>query len=510
IAENYSTPTENHHPMETHASIANWKNGKLVVYDATQAIKGSQAYLASSFGLKIEDVRLMSPFVGGGFGCKGLIWQNPTLAAMAAQVVKRPVKIVLTRQMMQTNTGRRGETIQKVSLSASNDGKLTAIKHENDTYTNLIDFFEPSGLTTRLLYACPNIEITHNVAKLNIGTPTPMRAPGESPGMFALESAMDELAHELKIDPIKLRLTNYAEVEPQKNLAWSIKNLKECYSVGAEKFGWSKRSLKPRQMRDGRFLVGYGMATATYPAYRQTASARVRVNSDGSVMVMSATQDIGTGTYTVLAQVAADALNVDVKRVKVELGDSNLPAAPTSGGSQSVASVAPAVQAACERLKQRISELSKKVESSNAGYEEVLKANNLSSIEECATTSPEGQPSKAPCSPYKTDAEQNADQQKYSFHSFGAQFAEVRVDEDLGTIRVSRFTSVHDIGRVLNAKTSRSQIYSGVIMGIGAALMEETLYDSRNARPVTRTLADYHIPVNLDVPTIDVHLLNIP
>ena len=535
--QNYSTPVENHHPMETHATIAVWDNGgALTVYDATQAVMGTQIVMAQTLGVDLGKVRIISPFVGGGFGCKGLVWMHPVLAAMAAQAVKRPVKIVLTRQMMQTNIGHRGETKQQVALGANRDGRLTAIRHLNETYTsNLSEFFEPSGLTTRLIYACPNVEITHEVARLNVGTPTPMRAPGESPGSFAIESAMDELAQELKIDPIQLRLTNHADVNPQTNQPWSSKKLKECYRIGAEKFGWSKRKSEPRQMRDGRFLVGYGMATASYPGYRANASARVRLNADGTAVVSSATQDIGTGTYTVIAQIASEFLGIPVERIEVKIGDSSLPPAPTSGGSQSVASVGPAVQAACAAVRKKIYEtVSKdnaspffgkaeneiafgdgrmflKSDASKGGtYQEILGRAKRAFVEECVTSNMAGQQSSAPCSPFTAAPEENGDVKKYAFQSFGAQFAEVGVDEDLGIVRVRRFTSVQDIGRVMNEKTARSQVYSGVIYGIGMALMEETHYDPRNARPVVRNLADYHVPVHLDVPPIDVHFIGEP
>ena len=554
--QTYRTPTENHHPMETHATIAIWNSrDNLTLYDATQAVKGTQAVLAQAFKLKVENVRIRSPFVGGGFGCKGLVWMHPVLAAMGARAVKRPVKIVLTRQMMQTNVGRRGETEQKIQLGADANGQLSVIKHHTDTYTTtLSEFFEPPGLMTKLLYAVPNLAITHNVARLNVGTPTPMRAPGESPGTFALESAMDELAHELKIDPVQLRLTNYAAKHPHDGREWSSNFLRECYQTGIEKFGWNKRKTQPRQTRDGRFLIGYGMATATYPGYRSPASARVRVMADGTAIVASATQDIGTGTYTVLMQVAAEYLGIPVERIKPEIGDSSLPTAPTSGGSQTVASVAPAVKQACDLIREQVLQIvandqksplfnRKPAEimfadgkifvtgdsSKSETYAEILRRHNKPMLEACVTANvatPEAkeeprnpaveksaQQNQAgagapPCSPFT--GEQDADQKKFAFQSHGAQFAEVGVDEDLGIVRVRRFVSVQDIGKVMNEKTARSQVYSGVIYGIGMALMEETVYDPRTARPVIRTLADYHVPVNLDVPPIEVYLINKP
>ena len=559
VEAKYSTPIEHHHPMEPHATVAVWENNDLTLYDATQAVVGSQKYFAAVFGLPEKNVRVVAQYLGGGFGCKGLVWGHPILAAVAARELKRPVKLVLMRQQMKTSVGHRGRTVQHFNVGADKIGKIQSIVHESDTYTSFVgDFSEPSGLTTRLLYDTPALEVVHNVIQLNYGTPTPMRAPGESPGMFAMESALDELAHELKIDPIELRVTNYAKVNPHNGKPWSSKHLDECYRTGAEKFGWQNRK-QPGKNQNGKYLIGYGMATASYPGYRSPASARVRIMSDGTAIVASATQDIGTGTYTVLMQVAAEYLGLPVERIKVEIGDSRLPVAPTSGGSQTVASVAPAVKQACEAAQKQIIALAiadknsplfnRKPEEIQIGdggrifvgndssrgetYFDVMKRANKPMIEGCVTAmiaTPEAQneprnpavkesaentsqgqsgAGSPPCSPAK-DGEANADQQKFAFQSFGAQFAEVRVDQDLGTVRVSRFVSVHDIGRVMNEKTCRSQVYSGVIYGIGMALMEETLYDHRSGRPVTRALADYHVPSHLDVPQVEVYLINKP
>lgn len=539
IEQTYTTPMENHHPMEPHATVAVWDAGdKLTLYDATQGVLNTRSTASYFFNLKPENVHVVSPFIGGGFGCKGL-WLQTIMAAMAAQAVKRPVKLVVTRQMMQTNTGRRSETRQKVALGANDDGKLSVIRHHSDSYTNLTQFFEPSGKQTAVLYDSPMREITYQVAKLNIGTPTFMRAPGEAPGCFALESALDELAYELKLDPIALRVLNHTTTDPMKKHPFSGDNLRDCYSLGAEKFGWSNRKMQPRQMRNGKYLVGMGMATATYPAGRSSASVRVQMLPNGDVKVMSATQDIGTGTYTTMAQTASDALGIPVEKISVQLGDSALPSGPLSGGSQTTASVQPAVIAACDILRNDLLNLAlkdsrsnlngrraeeiafvnakfyvKSDESKSDSYAEILSRNNKTMLEACTTALPAsgsglGSP-VAPCSIVPTDKEENSDDKKYSFHSFGAQFAEVWVDEDLGTIRVKRFTSVQDIGRVLNVKTARSQVIGGVIFGIGQALTEETDHDVRYGNPVTRSLGDYHVPVSLDVPEIDVYFINKP
>ncbi len=554
IEQTYTTPTENHHPMEPHATIAVWDGAdKIKIYDATQGVIGAQGIVAHFLSLKPQNVQIISPYVGGGFGCKGSQWAHVLLTAMAAKSVNRPVKFAITRQMMVTNVGRRPETIQKVALAADQSGKLAAIRHENNSYKAFSEYFEQSGVQTKILYSAPVREITYKIAKFNINAPTFMRAPGETPGTFALESAMDELAHELKIDPIELRILNQTAVDPLQNLPFSSEYLLDCYRIGAEKFGWANRKSEPRANRSGRYLVGMGMATATYPANRGTAAARIQMTADGNVKVMSATQDIGTGTYTIMAQVAADALGVPVEKVSVELGDSFLPPAPVSGGSQTAVSVTSAVLAAAEMLKKdlmamAVGDKNSRLSGRNIGeityadakffvrgdstksdsYVEILRRSGKKVIEACATAKPfstkkpnesnpeakkeqgggqNGQGGASPCSPAQPDAELDSNKEKYSFHSFGAQFAEVIVDEDLGTVRVSRFTSVQDIGRVLNEKTARSQIIGGVVYGLGQALMEETQYDKRWANPINRALADYHVPVNLDVPVIDVHFI---
>ncbi len=540
IERTYTTRTENHHPMEPHATIAAWNGAdKLLIYDATQGVKGAQETTAYFLGLKPENVQVTSPFVGGGFGCKGSQWAHILMTAMAAKAVSRPVKLVLTRQMMVTNVGRRPETMQKVALASDKSGKLTAMRHETNSYKGFSEYFEQSGKQTKVLYSAPMREITYKIAKFNVNSPTFMRAPGETPGCFALESAMDELAYELKIDPIKLRTMNHTATDPLEKLPFSLENLRECYQIGAEKFGWATRQSEPRMNRRGKYLVGHGMATATYPAIRSTASAKVQMFANGAVKVLSATQDLGTGTYTILAQTVADALGVAFERVTVEIGDSSLPPAPVSGGSTTAASVTAAVLAAGEMVKKDLMAMAtadgksklngrkpEEIEFANARffvkgdsskadeYTDIMKRNNKVMVEACATSLPQNGGglggNQAPCSTEQFAAEEDADAKKYSFHSFGAQFAEVLVDEDLGIIRVARFTSVHDIGRVLNEKTARSQIIGGVVYGLGQTLMEETQYDKRWANPIQRTLGDYHVPVQLDVPQIDVFFIGKP
>ncbi len=541
IERTYTTPTENHHPMEPHATVVTWEGkDKLTIHESTQDVMTVRAITAYFFSLKPEDVRVLSPFIGGAFGSKSNPWTNIMLAVMAGQAVNRPVKLVITRHMMQTNVGRRSETKQQVALGASRDGKLAVIRHHNNSYSNnLTQYFERSGSPTGVLYTAPLREITYQVARLNIGAPTFARGPGDSPGSFALESAMDEMAHELKIDPIEFRIINHSTANPVNKLPYSSEHLIECYRTGASKFGWARRQREPRQTRDGRYLVGYGMATATYPAARSSASARVRLQASGAVKVMSATQDLGTGTYTIMAQTAADALGIPLARIAVEIGDSDLPPAPVSARSQTTASVLPAVLAACEMLRKDLMQLAiadaksklngvnpaeitfsgakffvKGDTSKSDSYSDIMRRNNKTTLEACTTVTPTsgsglGTPG-APCMPVQFAPEENRDDKKYAFQSFGAQFVEVWVDEDLGTIRVRRVTTVHDVGRIMNEKTARSQIIGSVIYALGETLMEETHFDKRFGNPVTRTLADYHVPVNLDVPPIDVHFIGKP
>ena len=359
VEQTYSTPVEHHNPLEPHACTAVWNGDRVTLYEPTQAVVADRAIAAQILGISPDNVQVISPFVGGGFGCKGSCWWYTILAAIASRKVGRPVKLVLARQQMFTSNGYRPRTIQKVTLGAARDGRLTAIHHASLSQTSPVDeFCEPAALTTRMLYACPAVEVSHTLVRLNRSTPTFMRAPGESPGLFALESAMDELAYALNMDPVELRVRNHADTNPQVSKPWSSKNLLQCYTLGMEKFGWNKRDPKPRSMvsEDG-WLVGYGMATATYPGYRQGASARAQMFADGHAVVSSATQDIGTGTYTVMTQVAADALGLPIEQVRFLLGDSSLPPSPVSGGSMSAASVSPAVQAAAKALIDKLIDL---------------------------------------------------------------------------------------------------------------------------------------------------------
>jgi xanthine dehydrogenase YagR molybdenum-binding subunit len=509
----YVTPVEHHNPMEPHATIAKWDGDKLTVWTATQGISGAQATLATLFGLDKENVTVLSPFVGGGFGCKGNTWPPTTLAAMAARHVGRPVKLELTRQQMFTSNGYRPRTVQTVQLAAEPDGRLLAIRHAGlaqMSMPELGEFTEPVALATRMLYAAPNIATSHRLVGVNQGLPTYMRAPGEASGMFALESAMDELAVALRIDPVELRLRNYAYTDPTEGKPFASKALRECYRRGAEAFGWPRRTPEPSSMRDGRVLIGWGMATSTYPTNRSPGAALVRLLPDGTALVQSGTQDIGTGTYTTMAQIAAEELGLDPARVRAELGDSRLPPAPVSGGSMTSASVLPAVQQAARRARLRLIALAAAQHESWRNIpEDAFRLRD--GMLYCDGSSEPGQVSVASVlaragQEYlegRADAKPAENSEKYSKHAFGAQFAEVRIDPDLRSIKVSRWVGAFDCGRVINAKTARSQLIGGIVFGMGMALFEETRVDAESGRIVNANIAEYLVPVNADVPEIE-------
>jgi xanthine dehydrogenase YagR molybdenum-binding subunit len=506
----YITPVEHHNPMEPHATIAAWDGGKLTVWTATQGIDGAQATLAGQFGLDKTDVRVICPYLGAGFGSKGNTWPPATLAAMAARMVKRPVKLVLTRAQMFTSNGYRPRTVQKLKLASDVNGSLISVRHDGITSMSqpaLGEFVEPVALATEMLYACPNLAVTHRLVALNASLPTYMRAPGEASGVYALESAMDEMAVALKMDPIEFRLRNYTETDPHENKPFASKALRACYEQGAKAFGWDRRTAEPRSMRDGNTLIGWGFATSTYPTNRLASSVKVRMDGKGNVVVQCATQDIGTGTYTVMTQVASDALGLPTERIRFELGDSNLPPAPGSGGSQTVASVAPTVHAACQALVDKIKDLA--LADRNAGWHG--QSRDSLQIRDGLVVGPDRrvpvsvllERGKQPFLEAEATTKPGEEKQKFSMHAFGAQFAEVKVDPDLGVIRVSRFVGAFDGGNILNAKTARSQLIGGIVFGIGMALLEETLVDGETGRIVNTNVAEYVMPVNADIPEIE-------
>ncbi len=512
----YRTPTETHHPMEPHATIAVWDApDRLTLYDANQGVFFMRQFISLLFGMPPDNIRVITHYVGGGFGCKALPWAHVILSVMAAKAVGRPVKLAITRRQMAAMVGYRPETRQKLELAATPKGKLTALRHTGHTELSEKDTFtEPFCGVSGMMYACPNVSTSQQVVRLNVGPPTFMRAPGEAPGTFALESGLDELAYALKMDPVELRRINHADKDPEHGKPWSSKSLLECYRWGAERFGWSKRPAQPRSMRDGDVLVGWGVASATFPAFRSQASALARVMADGTAVVQCGSIDLGTGAYTVLTQVAADALGLPPQKVRMEMGDTNLPLGPLAGGSSTTATSSPAVQTAAAAARQQLVQLAiadKASPLSGLAEKDVLTADGrLFSSKDKKKGESYAEllaRHKLPHVEGKGDAAPLPEEQKYSSHAFGAHFVEVRVDEALGTVRVSRVVTAMGAGRILNAKTARSQISGGVIFGLGMALTEESLRDPRMGRVMTADLGDYHVPVQADVPDIDVHFV---
>jgi len=508
----YTTPFQTHNPMEPHATIAVWDGpDKLTLYDATQGIFGDKQRVATLLGLHPDDVHVISPYLGGGFGSKGPSWSHVTLTAMAARHVKRPVKIALRRNQMFGPIGHRSETRQAVTAAATHDGTLVALRHDVVCHTSTFDeFVESAGLPARMLYNCPNNATSHRLVKSDIGTPSFMRAPGEAPGTNTLEIAIDEIAYALKIDPLEFRLKNYAEQDPEKNRPWSSKSLRECYRVGAERFGWSKRTHEPRSMRDKHSLIGWGVASSVYPTRRSEATAVARLHKDGSLLVEAGTQDLGTGTYTIMTQIAADAIGAPFDRVTFRLGDTAYPETPVSGGSQTAASTGSAVHLAGKALREKLIQAAVTSPASpltGASAQDVEIADGKlfvrSAPSRSMTFAELMRLQREEMLEGHGDAQPGEERDKYSMYAFGAQFAEVRIDEDLGQIRVSRMTGVFGAGKILNPKTARSQFIGGMVWGISFALHEHTMMDERLGRFVNNNLAEYHVPVNADVPAID-------
>ncbi|MEV7008563.1 xanthine dehydrogenase family protein molybdopterin-binding subunit [Streptosporangium sp. NPDC051022] len=473
VDETYSTPAEHNNPMEPHATVAVWDGDGLTLYDSTQGASSVRDIVAPLFGLPPGNVRVVSPHVGGGFGSKGMPLSPVVLAALAAKHSGRPVKLAVTRQQMFAVTGYRTPTIQRVRLGADVGGRLSAIVHDAFEQSSRIrEFAEQTTTPTRMMYAAPNRRTTHRLVRLDVPTPAWMRAPGETPGMFALESAMDELAAACGIDPIELRIRNEPDVDPESGLPFSSRNLVACLREGARRFGWAGRDPEPGTRRRDGLLVGTGVAASTYPAYRRPSRASARREPDGTFTVRIAAADIGTGARTVLTQIAADALRVSPERVTVEIGDSALPAAPLAGGSMGTASWGTAVVRACEALTEELE---------RAGGEAPADG-----LEGSADT-----------------AEEVRARPGFAQHAFGAQFAEVGVDPDTGETRVLRLLGVFAAGRIVNPKTARSQFIGGMTMGMSMALLEESVMDREFGDYLNHDFAQYHVAACADVRDVE-------
>jgi len=491
----YSTPIENHNPIETYSTTAEWETpDHLLIHECTRGIKQLQRVVANAFGLQQDHVRIVCPFIGGAFGSKGFQWSHTLLAAAAAKLAQRPVKLTLTRPQMFDSAGQRARTEQRFSAGAGKDGRLVALRHTTTTHSSPTHAYpEACGNMSRMLYSCPNVDVSLRLVALNLTTPCPMRAPGETPGVFALECALDELAHEMGIDPVDFRLRNYAEIDEYENLPWSSKKLRECYQRGANRFGWSKRNREPGSMRasDGS-QVGFGMATAVYPAGQQKAGATATLNKDGTVSVRSATHEIGTGTYTAMSQFAANTLNIPIEKIRFELGDSQFPIAPNNGGSWLTASVAPAVMGACDQLKKQVVDLAGNWPGDARALADLFGRASQEQIQAEFMSEPNSEERK-----------------RFSFMSYGAIFVEAHVDP-FGQVRVKRAVGVYDMGRMINPRLARSQIMGGMLFGFGTALMEATIPDEKTGRIVNPNLADYHVAVHADTPEFDIDFINEP
>ncbi|MCQ4313824.1 xanthine dehydrogenase family protein molybdopterin-binding subunit [Pseudomonas stutzeri] len=517
IDATYYTPVETHNPMEMHAAVAAWNDGKLTMYDTAQGVVNARNVYAKVFGLSPDRVEVLTPFLGSGFGGKLWPWPHGIAAAAAAREIGRPVQVVVPRQQMFTTTGHRPETRQRLRLGTDGDGRLVSVRHETTYTTSTIDqmqtYVESCGKMTQALYSCENLSVTHAVARTNRGTPTSMRAPGAAPGLFALESAMDEMALKLGMDPLELRRRNYADSDESKGLPWSSNHIRDAYDQAAERFGWAKRNPKVGSMRDGNEIIGWGMASCNWEAIRRPCDARVSLRADGSAFASCATQDIGTGTYTIVAQAVSEVTGVPLDKVEVELGDSSYPSGPISGGSWATATTLPAIAAAGRKAIDALKEYAtleggafpdakpedltyengqlKSSDGKAIGFAEVLKARQLASADGEAHT-------------------EGASTDTYAFRSFGAHFVEVRWDPGVSNLRVTRVVSAIDVGRAINKLTSLNQVEGGIVMGIGMALFEQTEYDPRDGRPVNNNYAEYLVPVHADQPEIDVILLDHP
>lgn len=521
LDQTYVTPSETHNPIELQAAIAIWEGSNLTLYEESQSIFNMRGVLAQMFGLPKENVRVITRFVGSGFGSKLWPWTHCPLAAAAARQLGKPVKLVLSRRMTFQSAGHRARTQQRVRLGATPEGKLVSLQHDYVYERSILDdYHENCGEATAFHYSVPNLRVKFGRARRNIGTPSDMRGPGAVPGLYATESAMNELADQLKIDPVKLRVLNEPKIDESLGVPFSSRHYLECLQLGAEKFGWPKRNPEVGSMKRDELILGWGMAGAAWIAARFPAEATVQLRDDGTTRVACGTQDIGTGTYTILAQLGAEKTGVPLDKVEVVLGDTSLPEGPTSGGSMATASVVPAVFAAANKAIDALLtvatttpgspfEKRKPDELAFEGGRVFVKANgpaggvpfaDLLKRANLRLVSGSG----------KSEATFGEKKPKFSTHSFGCHFVEVTWQPEIARLRVNRVVTVIDAGRIINPLAGRNQIEGAVVMGIGMALLEHTTYDPQNGAPINSNLADYIVAVNADVPKLDVHFVDFP
>ena len=521
LDETYITPSETHNPLELHATTAVWEGSTLTLYQSSQGVVNLRSVLAQMFGLPNENVRVISKFIGSGFGSKLWPWTQCPLAAAAARQVGKPVKLVVSRKMMFQSVGHRARTQQRVRLGATPDGKLVSLQHDYIYQRSMLDaHHEDCGEATPFQYSVPNLRVTFGRAKRHIGAAADMRGPGRVPGLYATESAMNELADQLKIDPVKLRVINEPKIDESLGIPFSSRHLLECFTLGAEKFGWSKRTPEVGSIKRDGLTLGWGMAGCSWIAARFAAEASVQLRDDGTARVACATQDIGTGMYTILAQLASQKTGVPLDKVDVALGDTALPPGPLSGGSIATGSVVPAVFAAADSA---IASLLAAATTTSGSPFEKRHPRDLAFEGGRVFVKADGAAKGVPFADVlrranlrlvsgsgKGEATFGNPKPKFSTHSFGCHFVEVTWQPEIARLRVSRVVTVMDAGRIINPLAGRNQIEGGVVMGIGMALFEHTTYDPQNGAPINSNLADYVMAVNADVPPIDVHFLDFP
>ena len=519
VEAEYTVPIETHNPMELHASIAVWDgDDKLTVYDKSQGPKNVQRDLANNFGLDEKNVRVVTEYVGGAFGSGLRSWPHVPAACIAAKKLKRPVKLVLTREQMFTTVGYRPIAWQKIGISADIKGKLTGITHHAISNSSRYeDFTEGIVNVSQFLYACPNVNTGYKILPLDMNTPTWMRGPGPATGCFALESALDELSYKLKIDPIELRLINHADIHPVSKLAWTTKFLKECYALGKEKIGWHNRPATPATLLENGMLTGYGMAGGVFGAGRGQASAKGILKADGTLTLQSAVSDMGAGTSTAMVNIGSQLMGLAANKVFFELGDTDLPQGPTQGGSGSTAAIGTAIIVVCDALKQTLKELAIATVPAFAALKpEDVKYENgmLSSINNASAnisyTDLLKQANKPLIEVVKDSARATAEAQKYAMNSFSVHFVKLQVNPVTGVIHLKHIVSTADAGKIIAYNPARSQMVGGAVGGIGMALTEEVIVDNRYGRYVNSNFADYHVPVNADTPPMDVLFVNKP
>jgi xanthine dehydrogenase YagR molybdenum-binding subunit len=487
----YETALRHHNPMEPSATLAEWRADELYVHDATQWSHGIRYALAALFGIDAAKVHVRCPYTGGGFGSKGYVWPNQIIAAQAARAIGRPVKLNVGRHGMYTDSGYQPAVLHHVRLAADREGRLTALSHETTSTTSIFDdYVEFASAGTRALYATPVLATRTRVRRCNLGNPTAMRAPHEGPGSFALESAMDELAAQLDLDPLELRLRNHADTDPSDGRPVSSKKLREIYAEGARRFGWEKRPRAPRSLREGNLLIGQGMCTGIMSTFRFASAARLTLDADGTVTVASACQEIGTGAYTVLSQVAADALEIPVSRVRLVLGDTSLPETAPTTGSSTTLSVGSAIKDAADKLRAKVAELAPHARDLAAA----LRERGIDRVSVEGVWKPHG----------GVTFDATGGSSPHSMHTWGAVFVEVTVDEALGLARLRRAVGGYSAGRIVNPRTARSQMIGGIIWGYGMALLEESAVEARWGRYLSKNLSGVMLPVNADIPDIDI------